>query len=483
MNLKVLSRRSFLKSAALSLGVAALAGCTPQVVEKVVKETVVVTQEKVVQQTVQVEKVVTSAPAGPQMITIRYHLRAGDEGLLWPAKVSAFNTANPNIKAVIEPVPGGDVEYVPKIMAMHAAGTIGDAMWTSIGSVNHYQYANMGIIAPLDDLIASANFDSKPYFKGAWESSKYNGKQFGLPLLAHPGAAMLLYNKTMFEKDGAPLPRDDWKLDDMLEAAKHFTRASQQGGRTDSWGFLPFTGRLIVMLVRCFTGYDGDIISPDGKKAMINAPKTKEALSWLYDAYNKHKVCPTPEAQQSGDLFQTSRLAMQQTGCWGGPGLQNAMKAKGDFPIQWWLAALPLGPSGKIGSHAEVDCVCVASKSQHKPEAFALIASAVDKEGGTLLAMNFGCGGARADSYDDPRVQGTLFSSNDKEMFAIYNKINASAGPYFYPANLRGQEAFQIYQQNLDPLWLGKAEPTDAFFDDVNKQLQAVLDKPIAGQG
>jgi len=68
-------------------------------------------------------------------------------------------------------------------------------------------------------------------------------------------------------------------------------------------------------------------------------------------------------------------------------------------------------------------------------------------------------------------------------MFAIYNKINLAAGPYFYPANLRGQEAFQIYQQNLDPLWLGKAEPTDAFFDDVNKQLQAVLDKPIAGQG
>ena len=367
-------------------------------------------------------------------------------------------------------------------MAMHAAGTIGDAMWTSIGSVNHYQYANMGITAPLDELISAANFDSAPFYKQSWESCKYNGKQFGLPLLAHPGTAMLMYNKTLFEKEGVPEPNENWKLEDLLETAKRFTRASQSGGRIDSWGFLPATGRLIVMLVRAFTGFEGDIISPDGKTATINAPKTKEALTWLYNVYNKDKVCPTPEAQQSGDLFQTNRLAMQQTGCWGGPGLQNAMKAKGDFPIQWWLTSLPLGPSGKIGSHAEVDCVCVASKSQYKNEAFALISTAVDKEGAVLLAMNFGCSGARGDCFEDPRLQGTRFSTNDTEMFAIYNRINTNAGPYFYPANLRGQEAFQIYQQNLDPLWLGRAEPTDAFFDDVNKQLQAVLDKPIAGQ-
>ena len=58
----------------------------------------------------------------------------------------------------------------------------------------------------------------------------------------------------------------------------------------------------------------------------------------------------------------------------------------------------------------------------------------------------------------------------------------AKAGPALHPANLQGQQAFTVYDQNLAPLWLGKAEPTDSFFSDVNKQLQTVLDLPKAGK-
>ena len=184
-----------------------------------------------------------------------------------------------------------------------------------------YQYANLGITAPLDELIAAQALTPSPFTSESWASSQYNGKQFGLPLLAHPGTAMLMYNKTLFEKEGVAEPNENWKLEDMLQAAKHFTRASQSGGRIDSWGFLPVTGRLIVMLVRCFTGYDGDIISPDGKTAMVNAPKTKEALTWLYNVYNKDKVCPTPEALSTdfNQLFIAGRVAMFQTGCRAAP--------------------------------------------------------------------------------------------------------------------------------------------------------------------
>ena len=54
MHPQALSRRLFLKSAAFAVSAAALAGCAPKVVEKIVQQTVVVTQEKVVKETVQV---------------------------------------------------------------------------------------------------------------------------------------------------------------------------------------------------------------------------------------------------------------------------------------------------------------------------------------------------------------------------------------------------------------------------------------------
>ncbi len=490
--MRTLTRRKLLRRATVGLGALLLAACQPKVVEvtkivekekvvekpveKVVKETVVVEKEKIVEKTVVVEK------AG-EIITIRHMIRAGDLGPRYDRALIEFSNTHPNMKAKVEPIPGGDTEYVPKIMAMQAAGTIGDSCWSSIGSVNHYQYADMGITVPLEDLIGSTNFDTKPYYANAWESAKYQGKIYGLPECSHPGTAMLVFNRTLFQKEGIPEPTDQWTLDDLLQTAKTFTRDSNNDGKVDMWGFLPSTGRLIVMLIRAFSGFDYDMINREGTKATVNQDKTKEALRWVTDLYQKHKVTPTPEALATdfNQLFIAGRVAMFQTGCWGGPGVSNTMRAKKEWPMEWWVAELPKGPSKVLGSHAELDCQCVTSKSKYKKEAFDFIAYLVDKEGSTLRGVSYGCAGSRPDQYDDDRLKGTDFTKDDTALYKIYDAINAKAGPYFYPANLNGQEAFQVYQQALDPLWLGKAEATDAFFDSVNKQLQTILDKPKAG--
>lgn len=479
------SRRRFLSLAASVggslVGAQVVAGCQPKIVEKIVKETVIVAGtpkvvEKVVKETVVVEK-------AAEIVTIRHMLRAGDLGPRYDWNIIQFNDRHADMKAKIEPIPGGDVEYVPKLMAMHAAGTIGDSCWTSIGSVNHYQYADMGVTAPLDDLVATANYDTSPFYAGAWESSKYDGKVYGLPECSHPGTAMLVYNRTLFEEEGVEEPNENWTLDDLLETAKYFTRDTKGDGRIDSWGFSPSTGRLIVMLIRCFSGYEYDMLDPTGTKAMVNAPKTKEALTWVSDIYQKHKVTPTAEAMEMGfnQLFMAGRVAMYQTGCWGGPGLSNSMKAKREYPMEWWVTALPKGPSGVLGAHAEVDCQCVCAGSKHKAEAFDFITGLVSKEGAILRCLPYGCGGSRGDQYEDERLQGTLFTKDDTALFKIFDELNAKAGPYFYPANLQGQQAFSVYGQALQALWLGKEEPTDGFFDSVNDQLQTVLDKPKAG--
>jgi ABC-type glycerol-3-phosphate transport system substrate-binding protein len=383
---------------------------------------------------------------------------------------------NPNIKATLEPFAGGDSEYGPKALALHAAGTIGDCMWTSIGSVLHYFLASKRVIAPLEELVQAADYDLSVFFPSAVESCKLEGKLVGLPLKAHPGGAFIFYNKTMFQDEGVPEPQEGWTVDDMLEAAVALTKPGQ-------WGLKLYTGRLNVMLARTF---GGDFIDVTGTQALINKEETKDALRYQYDLYHEYEVHPMAQAMTGTNEFQlmaTGKMAMFQAGPWGGTIVNRLIQqgeAEAPARFEWWLVPLALGPANVVGSHAEVDCVAVTSQSKHKEEAFKLCSYFTDYQSGIHLCLGDAVCGAREDLADDPQINGTHHTANDTEMFRIIREVTANALPYYYPANFRGQEAFQYYQQGLDPLWLGDEEPTDAFFDEANKGLQAILDKPPA---
>jgi len=208
MSERNISRRQFLKYAALlSASSAFAASCAPaaapaatpevKVVEKEVTRVVAGTPEVVkVQETVVVEKEkvveVTTTPAAAQVVTIRYLARAGAaEEVLYAQRIGEFNRDNPQYKAVLELIPGGNVEYDPKILALYAAGTLGDALWTAIGTGVHYLLAHKGITEPLDDLIASTKTDLSQWYKSSVEATKLKGKMYGLPLKAHAGGAYI----------------------------------------------------------------------------------------------------------------------------------------------------------------------------------------------------------------------------------------------------------------------------------------------------
>jgi hypothetical protein len=57
--------------------------------------------------------------------------------------------------------------------------------------------------------------------------------------------------------------------------------------------------------------------------------------------------------------------------------------------------------------------------------------------------------------------------------------VKSATAPRF-PANLREEEHAQALHQTMMPIWLGERKPDDAFFDELTKACQAVLDQPIA---
>jgi len=423
----------------------------------------------------------TSVPA-QGIATIRYHARAGaSEEVLYKDRISQFNSENPQYKAVLEAFPGGDQEYGPKILSLFAAGTLGDAMWTSCGSVLNYFFAAKGITAPLDDLIAAQKVDLAQWFPGTVDVLKYKGKLYGLPLKSHPDAAFFFYNKTMFDKEGVPVPTATWTLDDLVEKAKALTK--QSGGKTTQWGVQVGTTWYAPNIIA--RAFGSDMMSADGTKATVNDPKTIQALTWYRDLFQKHKVAPTAQAMSGTNeinLMASGQLAMFQSGPWGASQLSSVIKKGGQTggAFEWWLVTYPLGPAKVSPSMSGVDDVAVASASKQKEGAFKLSQYFTDKEAGVQLCLGDTVCGARPDLADDKRINDNLFTQDDTAYFKIVRDATAKAMPFVYPANLRGIEAHQHNSQGLDPLWLGTEQPTPAFFDKLNKGLQDLLDKPVA---
>ena len=62
----------------------------------------------------------------------------------------------------------------------------------------------------------------------------------------------------------------------------------------------------------------------------------------------------------------------------------------------------------------------------------------------------------------------------------IFIDLVKSATAPVFAANLREEEVSQALHQTMMPLWLGERKPDDAFFDELTKACQSILDQPPA---
>jgi len=419
------------------------------------------------------------ATSAQGIVTIRYAARLGaNEAVLYKDRLSQFNAEQPNYKAVLEDYPGTDAEYIPKIMAQHAAGALSDVFWQSNVWMLAPICSEKGISVSMDDLIAADKLDMTKWYDNAVKSQQYKGKQVGLPMKTHPDSAYVHYNKTMLQKAGIPEPTDKWTFDDFASIAKQLTQESN--GRVTQWG--GFAGNNWWSMTDVLRAFGGDSYSADGTKARWNDPKSIEAMNWVYSLYQA-KALPNPQALQGTsevNLMAAGRLGLMQSGIWVGSQLSAVNKQGGAAQgFEWWVVKLPDGPAHVPASFAVTDGVSISSLSKNPQAAFQLCKYLTDKEAGVQLCLGDGVCGSRRDVRDDKRVQGTTMSKDDKAMFDIYWKGVENAMPFYYPPNLRHMEVATYVTQVLGGLWTGQEQPTQAFFDNLNAGVQKIIDLPM----
>lgn len=405
----------------------------------------------------------TDVAEGIGPATIRFHSRGGpptgQEVVLYDEQVPLFMQKYPRVKVIHEGFTGED--YYTKITVLGAGGTLGDAMWTSVGGGGIYNIAAQKLITPVDPFVAKEKLDLGQYYKGCIEGLKREGRLFGLPFKSHPGYALLFFNQSLLEQKGAGVPDKTWTLDRLVDASKRVTQG-------DTWGYFPATSQKSILAFTRASG--GELLTPDGKKSLLNSPQAIAAVTWMYETFHKHRIAPAPPLPSGGEsgLFVNGKLG---SGRWG-TFYQNTAQNQVKDSFKWFASLHPKGPGGVYGSDYEIDAYSVIASSKQQEAAWLWVKWITRQEAGIRLGEIGGTVGGRPDVYRSER----LLKDPVRKVF-LEAMENAQPGRPVY--NTRMQEYEKVIQDGLKPVWEGTQTPNRSFMDELTRQVQAVLDKPL----
>ena len=125
--------------------------------------------------------------------------------------IDVFQKANPDIRINVEPA-GGSGDHFNRVDIQIAGGNPPDII--QMGG-NFWDYAKRGVILPLDEFVESGLLNSESIDQGILNAGRFEGRLYGLPTGITVPA--LIYNKSLLERLGLPLPKVSQTFDEFLE--------------------------------------------------------------------------------------------------------------------------------------------------------------------------------------------------------------------------------------------------------------------------
>ncbi len=362
MQVKRMSRREFLTLAGAAGGAALLAACgptpTPEVVEKVVKETVVV------QATVPPEEMV-------EITFMGWGATEEDEGVR--SAITVFQGAEPNIKVTWLHTPEN---YAEKMLAMVAAGTPPDTAFVDFSL--YRTYCRDGLLLDITDMIkADPEVGAPDYFIEPQETDRctYKGRWYGIGSCWV--APHMYYNADIFEEAGIEPPSNDpdeaWDWDHFLEVAteltmdtngKHPGESGFDVNNVDRWAVQWPTWS--IPLHAAIASNEGEWLDRDTGLLVLDKPEASEALQRIADLILVHQVMPQNTAFEAlgmtnTQMLESGKLAMAIDGSWA-----LAWITKIEAPLG--TAVLPKIKTPATDMQAHLHCAFAGSK--HPEEAW-----------------------------------------------------------------------------------------------------------------
>jgi multiple sugar transport system substrate-binding protein len=471
MDRKTLSRRKFLQLGGVVGGTAALAACTPvapavtpapaepAVVTVIVEGTPV---EKVVQETVVVEKVVPPTPEPVELVYVSTGTGIESEEAYKPL-YDKFKESNPEVTIkFIGIVPSGSGywgSYFDKLSVMIAGGQPVDT--GKIPTEGGRLAVARGLIVPYNDFI-EASGGLEEYFSDVSpqlaQTFTFNGKIYGLPYDFAP--MVIWFNTKRLKEEGLQLPPREWTFSDFLTYAKALTK--KEGDRVTNWGFSFWTSPFGLCPWLLNNGLEGILGGADLDKALMSDPKFVEVIQYLYDLIYTHQVSPRLDAENPGS-FESGTIGMVMQGRWALPDyLKQGFE---DFDIQYWPKGTRQATEVGCGSNM------IFAASNHKEVVWDWIQFLLTKDSIAYLSTTMAVPPLRSLGYSDALLAWPK-GGQGKIWYEVVDRDDIPVIPVTAPPDFSEMET--ILDRHLGPI-LADEEPIEQGLKSMQKDMEDMI--------
>lgn len=361
-----------------------------------------------------------------------------------------------------------------------ASGNVADVIYLNRDELS--TYATRGAILPLDECLTDQEIDTGQYREAALQQVTIGGKVYGVPEFYNV-IALILADEVLEEAGVAPADVDtsDWEALAQLNEA--LTEGS--GRELSRIGFDPKLPEFFPLWVRA---NGGQLLSDDGRTALLNAPEAVEALTYAVSLH---------EPAGGRQPF----LAFRDTWDFFGAGNQIATGQLAAFPMeQWYINVLAeVSPEAPITVKAFNDrqgepltfatgnawaiprgarnpeAACAFMKTMTAPNTWVAAAQA-RAEARAAEGLPF-AGVYTANEAADERIFAEAYQAGDNEDFNEAVEVLRSLQPYAFaiPANPAGAEVRQAWTDAVNRVLNGEQDAQTAL-EQAQTEAQRALD-------
>lgn len=152
------------------------------------------------------------------------------------------------------------------------------------------EFAQRGVLTPLDDVAADSSVVSADFVSAAWRGANVDGKQYAIPILINP--QLLFYRRDLFEKLGAEPPETTEQLLQVAERLHDPSRGQYALSWTAARGgpvgqafiqFLADFGQPVFELERSVGGYQTSRFDHHALKPLIDTQPGHATAQFMRD--------------------------------------------------------------------------------------------------------------------------------------------------------------------------------------------------------
>ncbi len=270
--------------------------------------------------------------------------------------VGRFNATHTDIRVALE-LTGDYWQNYQKLQTSIVAGSPPDGAMMELMQIP--EFADAGILAPLDDLAKQRDFNFADIFPALLGNSYWKGKLYAIPW--QRSTTMMYYNVDAFKEAGLPefSPPQTWdefrriapKL--VQRQGDQIIRYAMEGDFNHDW--------LYEGLVYSF---GGKVVSEDGRRALFNQPPAVAALTLLRDLAKRDRVLyVNPNFAGIIENFIAGRSAMIVHSSFALSLITNRAR------FRWSVAPIPAGPAGSVLNAGGGNFVLFAKTSPERQRA------------------------------------------------------------------------------------------------------------------